>query len=123
MVSAATAAAVADVVDLERLLWVPGAKTIFVPVAAPVTTPSHWTPFIEDDWVSREEARLYLTRLKGLKQHDIIVTRRYGVPDQETGDPVVARLPQRIVKNAELGISIRLVKQWKVEHAWEYRHG
>ncbi len=44
----AAGVAIAPTLDLERLLWVPGAKTILLP---PV---EHWNTLITPDWVTRE---------------------------------------------------------------------
>lgn len=122
MVSAATAAAVAEVVDLERLLWVPGAKTIFVPTPTPqgLALSAEMLKALSAANQNLFNPPCPRAAIRFLSPEDQLVTRRYVAPEGN----VVARLPQRIVNNAELGIAIRFIKQWQIDPpAWEYRHG
>lgn len=63
----AAGAALAPMLDLDRLLWVPGAKTIFIP--EPFTCGN---TFIAPDWVVQETLRMFKNNLRFVKQihHD-----------------------------------------------------
>lgn len=53
----AAAAAATGVLDIERLLWVPGEKTIFIPTVEAVT-------FAETDWFAMEWLRVMKNQLE-----------------------------------------------------------
>ena len=64
----AAAAAASGVLDIERLLWVPGEKTIFIPeVAAVIETALHGNTFVTADWMVRETLRIYENQMTVLK--------------------------------------------------------
>jgi hypothetical protein len=67
--------------DPERLLWVPGQKTIFLPSAHTIVTP---------EWVTRE----VLLRLTNVLNFGIEVNRHYA-DAYVVGDRVRFRLPMR----------------------------
>lgn len=49
------------VLDLDRLLWVPGEKTIFLPPVVPIRAVC--SQFLTTDWVAREALKLLQKQL------------------------------------------------------------
>ena len=85
------AAAVGAVLDPERLLWVPGQKTIFLPSVVPA--PSN--TFLTIDQITREALEV-LRRQLVLSDR---ISREYGDPfdvtGHETGTAIMMRVPKR----------------------------
>lgn len=78
----AAAAAATSVLDLERMLWVPGERTIFIP---PV---GNTLPL---DWVTREGLRILQNNLTLLAK----VNREYSVEYLGVGEKIDIHLPRR----------------------------
>ena len=76
------AVAAGAVLDVDQLLWVPGAKTIWLPPAAPVELNTLITP----DWVTREALALFQHQLTFVAH----VTRHY---DEQFARTVRIRRP------------------------------
>lgn len=79
----AAGAVAAQELDLDRLLWVPGEKTIFLPAFEPHT-------FDPCDWMTRESLRILKERLQFAKS----INREYE-PPLHVGETVRIHLPQR----------------------------
>lgn len=77
------AAAASCAFDVERLLWVPGERTIFLP---PVRN-----TFITPTWVSKEVARMFLNDLKFVSE----INRYYDNAYTLRAGTVNVRLPSR----------------------------
>jgi len=58
--------------DVDRLLWVPGAKTFFLPPARPHT-------FTHVDWITREALRLFEHNLALIKMVNRTYDERFHV--------------------------------------------
>ena len=81
--TALSAAMAGSVLDPERLLWVPGRKTIFLPPAAGNT-------FVTAEWMSREVLRMLSNNLTFAASLNRVYDDNFMV-----GQTVTARLPQR----------------------------
>jgi len=62
----AAGVAAAPFLDLDRLLWLPGEKTIFIPSVLPVSG----NTFITPTWVAEEVARNWVNELKMIRLFD-----------------------------------------------------
>lgn len=78
----AAGVAIAPTLDVDRLLWVPGEKTIFLPRA---DAPLLWFDEMVEEYLRNLGRSLAYTRVLG---------RRYG-EEFKVGDTLVIRLPQR----------------------------
>jgi len=58
--------------DVDRLLWVPGAKTFFLPPVRPHT-------FMHMDWITREALRLFEHNLALIKMVNRTYDERFRV--------------------------------------------
>jgi hypothetical protein len=81
--------AVAATVDVEQLLWTPGAKTIFLPELPDLAT--YGNTLVTPDWVLAEAVRILNQKLD--LAHRIYQPRMYW--DHEIGAPVRIRQPRR----------------------------
>ncbi len=82
----AVGAAATATLDIERLLWVPGAKTIFLPPEGQFIG-NH---FVTSEWITREALRILENSLTFSKQ----INREYEAAFV-TGNSLRIRTPQR----------------------------
>ncbi len=87
----AAAAAATGVLDVERLLWTPGEKTIFLPTLE--ESIGFGNTFVTPEWVTREVLKTFKKNL-ALVGH---FNRNYDAMyvGSHVGDSVVVRLPRR----------------------------
>lgn len=86
---ALAAAATGLVLDPERLLWLPGQKTIFLP---PIETfQPTGNVFVTPDWITKETLRLFKNQLQVMS----LVNRAYDRSSGGAivGDTISVRLP------------------------------
>lgn len=85
LLAGATGVAIASTVDVDRLLWVPGEKTIFIPET--VLVPCDWSM----GWLTREALKILERNLQFFGH----VNREYSERGpRRIGDTVRLRLPQ-----------------------------
>ncbi len=73
---------IGSTVDVDRLLWVPSAKTIFLPPAVTV---------VDEDWLMREFLRSMKSQVVAMGRFE----RMVAWPEVRPGAVVPVRLPER----------------------------
>lgn len=91
LVAAAPAVALAPTLDLERLLWVPGEKTIFVPSLEQIGEHTLVCP----EWVMHEVMQRLIDSLKFNTEIHRSYDREFRLTGARVGYDVNARLPIR----------------------------
>lgn len=103
VLSGLAGAAVASVVpldlgvDLDRLLWVPGAKTIFLPSIEPVYAPTHLgggNRLVGFHWITYE----YMRVLKNNLEFSHRINREYDNNYARSGQTINVKLPARFTR-------------------------
>lgn len=92
-------------IDVEQLLWMPGARTIFLPseLPEPIYLAGHLNTFITSEWLTREIVRHFKANLT-LAAH---VEREY------------ARLPQRFGARGGKTDRLRTALNKNLRPSWE----
>ncbi len=96
----AAAAAASGVLDIERLLWVPGEKTIFIPQG-----------FEVDMWLSREMLRILHNNLRFAPDF----RREYDKTFIPLAVGQSIRVPTPAARDKQTGIAIRFIQQFDIE--------
>jgi hypothetical protein len=106
LLSGAAGAAAAHTLDLDRLLWVPGARTFFLP------SPSYTYTLLTTDLICRDALRVLEQNLRAT----CLINREYDA--RFAGTVLTVQSPPRYLEDRETGIRVRIP-----DIARQYRKG